>query len=260
MTAPANATSKRGVGRFYRHPGTGEEFASVTTILKAAPKPALVPWAAKMAAEFAVDNLDQVAALLKSGQRQAAIDLIKGSPYRSADKAADLGSAIHARVEAHILGTPILKAPAEQQPFMDQFERWLTDFDPTFDAAEVTVLNRTHGYAGTLDMIATIKGLGCLLIDVKTGKGIYGEVGLQMAAYRYGEAAMLRSGYEEPLDAVDGCAVLHLRSDKCDLIPVRADGVVFDAFLAIKKVWEWEQGLSRDVVGQVIAPPLGVSA
>src|SRR5919206_204427 len=124
---PRNAR-KVGSQRVYewRSPGVSldeppQRFWSVTTILKGAlPAPALMNWGMKSVAEFAVANYRQLSAMCSASYRftrgddgtvsgvigdpdgvQAAIDWLKGSPYRERDRKADLGSRVHEYAEAH---------------------------------------------------------------------------------------------------------------------------------------------------------------
>ena len=49
-------------------------------------------------------------------------------------------------------------------------------------AAECQVVSEIHRYGGTLDLVATIDGVPSLL-DFKTGRGVYPEHRIQLAAY-----------------------------------------------------------------------------
>src|SRR6266568_649913 len=97
MAEPRNASSENG-SRWYVWPNTGERFPSVTTILSVIDKPALKRWAAKMTAEYAVSNLhiwDQL-------DDAAAVDLLKGAPFRYTEKRSDLGTAVHEAVDRYV--------------------------------------------------------------------------------------------------------------------------------------------------------------
>src|SRR5438105_4789085 len=71
------------------------------------------------------------------------------------DTAADLGSRIHEWAEARVLGKTQVD-DAEVEPYGQQLLRWFdvmgVKFDRDVDAAEATIVNRTHGYAGTGDL------------------------------------------------------------------------------------------------------------
>ena len=95
MTTPKVETVSIGGQRHYVHPVTGQQVPSVTSILNVMDKPALVPWACKSVAEFAVANKDSWVGL----PDDAAIDMLKKSPYRTRDKAASVGTDAHSVLE-----------------------------------------------------------------------------------------------------------------------------------------------------------------
>jgi len=254
---PRNASS-RGGKRLYAW--RDEKFWSVTTILSGGiPKPALPSWAAREAATFAVEHVEQVAALVDSGDAKAAADLIKGAPWRARDKAADLGTAVHAAVEALVLGKPAPDRGEDVAPFMEHFDRFVNDWNVTFTASEATVYSRAEKYAGTFDFTATIPRLADLgysgdrcLGDLKTGKGVYPEVALQLAAYAHADFIGLPNGDEVPVPEVDCGIVLHLRPTGYRLIPARIDDEVFLTFKYAREVFRWAEDLSADVLGPAL--------
>ena len=251
MSGPRNATTtNRGRTYLWRD----ETFDSVTTILSGGiPKPALTNWAAKSVAEYVAANLDEVRAIA-SKNTAAAIDLMKGSPWRQRDAAALQGSAIHAWAEAHVLGQDPPAPPKAHKPYLDGFLRFLDEWQPAYEMSEATVYSRQYGYAGTLDAIATLDGARTL-IDYKTGKGVYGEVALQLAAYRFAEFVGMPNGDEVPMTPVDGAAVLHLTPDGYVLIPVTADEVAFRFFLYAQQVRIFGESVSREVLGAPLSAP-----
>jgi len=255
MSNPKDRTTTRD-GSYYREPATGEKMTSVTTIISGGiPKPALIRWAAKAVAEYAVDHTEKWEHL----DRDEAVDLLKGSPYRDRDKAANLGSAVHDEVESIILGRPSPEPPLPVRPYIHHFRAWVKAFNPTFEASELTVWSPTHGYAGTLDMIASIDGYGRGLIDVKTGKDVYGETALQLAAYRYADYVRTPDGAKHKIPTVDFCAVLHLSAQTYELLPVEADAAQFAAFLYAKAVREWVAS-SKSLVGAPLCSPRVLAA
>lgn len=249
MSSPANSKTTRGGSRLYTWPVTGEKFFSVTTILSAIAKPALVNWAAKEVATFAVENTESWLALANTGQREAAIDLLKRSPYRTKTKAADLGSAVHKAVEAHTLGQPVVVDwPEDVAPFMAQFEGFYRESSPEFLLSEATVYNRSQAYAGTLDMIVRLPDGQVWIIDVKTGKGIYPEVALQLAAYAKAEFIGMPDGSEAPMPKIDRAGALHLRPEGWELVEARIDDAIYNSFLYCREMFRWQEEISKEVL------------
>jgi hypothetical protein len=264
-TGPARIP-KRSQG-FYRDPETGDKLRSVTTIInQGVPKEALIFWAGNTVAQSAMDNLPKIVRASRTeGGRQEAYDWLRRAHTRKRDERADVGSAVHKLIEAHILGEP---APAallddpEMAPYLDHFQAFVRDFGVEFTASEAVVANYQHDYAGTLDWTARLNtrpDLGHLMGDTKTGgeldeKGVYPEAGLQMSAYRHTDTCWLRDGAKAPMPTTDGGVVLHLRPEGYRLIPVRCDADVFAVFLHAKRVAEWSTDLAKTVVGQPLEP------
>jgi hypothetical protein len=252
MSGPRNATTSRGGGRLYSW--RNEQYWSVTTIISGGvPKPALLPWGIKMVAEAAVDMADTLPAMV-ARDRDEAIRYLKGAPYAKRDAAADLGTEIHQAAEAYALGKPFPPWPVTILPYMTSYVKFLEDFTPTFTATEASVYNRTQKYAGTLDAIAALtlplhETPGRYILDTKSGKGIYPEIGLQLAAYRNAEFIGLPDGSEAPMPEVDGALGLHLTPEGYRLIEVRADDEVFRAFLYAREVFRFQTETSKTILG-----------
>ena len=81
----------------YRLVQDGEEtyLRRVTTLLQGLPKHWLGNWAAKVVAEFAVDNHEA----WKGLDRTNAVKLLKGAPWSKRDDAGDRGTAVHHALE-----------------------------------------------------------------------------------------------------------------------------------------------------------------
>lgn len=240
--------------RHYTYPPTGEPFVSVTTVLGAThgKQNVLVPWSARLSAEFSVDNLDLIAETFASQGWQAAVDLVASQARRMREKKADVGKYVHAVAEALILwaaspdGTgrdivlPTLPdhladADYDGDPLDDVvdwmirgFTNFVSGFNPEFEAAEMVVFHPGLKVAGTLDMIVVLHGRhltadGRLIpapgnqlsvcVDIKTGKWLDETVQEQVAAYRRMTEALMPMGDLRPMPNTDAAAVLHLRPE-----------------------------------------------
>lgn len=251
---PRNARSSGGK-RFYDW--KGERFWSVTTILSGGvPKPALLPWGIKMVAEGAVEAVESGALVPMVAQdADAAVKFLKGLPYAKRDRAANLGTEIHEAIEILAQGLPWPDWPLPIRPHMERFREFVDAFQPEWIASEASVYNRTQAYAGTLDAVVRIGGR-TLLLDVKTGKDVYPEVALQLAAYRHAEFIGLPDGDEEQMPEVDGCVALHLTGDAFRLIQVETGPEVFNAFLYAREVFRWQEETSKRVINKTPISPL----
>jgi hypothetical protein len=121
---------------------------------------------------------------------------------------------------------------------LDGFSQFVTARRPRFVTSEATVFSRRHGYAGTLDAICVLDGT-LTLLDVKTGKSVYPEVALQLAAYAHADFVGHPDGTERRLPPVAAGAALHLRPGGYELVPVPIGEQVLAAFLAALEVFRW---------------------
>lgn len=246
-----SGTKRVNRGRGHSYLLDGQKVDGVTTIIgNGMPKPALTAWAAREAATYAADNLQTLANL----DREARIDLIKGSPYRDRDKAARRGTEVHSLAERLASGEEVT-VPEELVGHVDAYLKFREDWQPAEEIVEFTGANRKHRYMGTGDLICTLDGLGKVLVDVKTTRsGVFGEVALQLAAYRNFEFYLGPRGEELPMPEVEWTGVLWLRADGYDLVPVEAGPEMFRAFLYVQQVARFAESTSRTVVGDALSP------
>lgn len=142
--------------------------------------------------------------------------LQRGEPAIGADNfstdALEIGSAVHARVESHLLGRTqpmaLLKEEWEAKAARC-FASWLEWYDgaelvPV--ALELPMVHNATAIAGTLDAVFRDKSGNLVLLDWKTSKDIYGKELVQAAAYRW--------LWEEDLrDPIARIAVLRIDKD-----------------------------------------------
>jgi hypothetical protein len=249
--------SARAVGltRDARHRYTwdgGPEMPSVTTILGIKDKPALVGWAKRETAACAVRNLDVLTRMVAHGGAPAAVNWLKTIPDFQRDVSADLGTAIHAAAEAIALGET-MPIEREVQPFVAAYRRdFLEVFRPRFLAVEAMVCSLRHEYGGTADAFVEIDG-EIWLIDYKTGAAVYPDTALQLAGLaraqfigRPGDPA------QYPIPAATRFGVLHIRPEGARLLPVVVDRSTVAAFLDARRLFAWDQGPAKSVIGDPI--------
>ena len=254
MTKPKVSTIKRGGSRFYVHPQTHEKVPGVTSVINMLPKPWLRYWAAKLVAEEAVRDVQALSTLVEYNS-EGAVDYLKRAPDRVIRKAARTGSAAHEVFEQMALGhEPDYTAlDAELEPFARHFNEFLQAAQPEFMHLEETVWSESEEYAGSFDAIATIGGETVFLDWKTTRSGIHPEVGIQLAAYRNAEYILTQDGSREVLPAAVGGAVVHVRPEGWQLVPVACGHAQFDTFLALLDIFDYDREDKRQVVGLPIA-------
>jgi ATP-dependent exoDNAse (exonuclease V) beta subunit len=254
---------------------------SVTTIIGALDKPALLWWAAQETAKAAVNQAGYLAKRVDTEGVDAVVKDLSGARFKTPKgqrTAADLGTAVHDALEQLALTGVFPDVDDEVRPFIEQADRWMQKFQPTYIAAEMTTYSPTYGYAGTLDAIFEVDGVR-FLVDYKTSRKSFDargkptspypeSVGIQLAAYRYAEYAatwrprryeyMRRRyyllGMDEretavPVPEVDTALVLHLTPEHCVAFPINADKVAHDAFLYVLESFRWVNQISKTVMG-----------
>ncbi len=251
MAEPRNARTTSGGRVYVWH---DEEFLSVTNVLsQGVPKPALQYWRGKTVAEYAADNLDLIANIKTKAER---VDLMKKAPDRQSEGAAEIGTLIHDIAEARVLGLPTPPYEDKHAGFVRSFEMFLDDWQPEYQATEMTVYHRAPNvYAGTLDFIAKLPSLGLVLGDYKTSRsGIFGETVLQLAAYRYAEFAGMPNGEEVPMPQVDTCVALNLRPEGYKLHELDAGESAYRTFLYAMQIARFVRE-GRDMISAPLPPP-----
>lgn len=232
--APARRVDKMAFGRptHWYVDAKGDRIPGVTTILgEGLPKPALVNWAGNVTAEYAVNRWEELAGLEVSDR----LKRLKGARYEDRDAAAKRGTEVHALAEQLTLGHEV-KVPDELRGHVESYCAFLDDWEPTPILTEVTVINYTHGYAGTLDMVYRLPSGAVVLADIKTTRsGIYGEVALQLAAYANAEVYLTPDG-EKRMPQVDECHALWIRADGYSVYPMEFGPAVFDDFRRVYQV------------------------
>lgn len=245
-------TFKRGDSRFYVDDSTGATAPGVTSIIDMLPKGFLKFWSAKVAAEFAVENLGAVVNLALR-DHGAAVDLIKNAPTRSTREAGDFGTQSHNIFEKMARGESPGRLHSEFQVMADHFQEFLDEAQPEFIHLEETVWSDTHDFAGSFDAIARIGG-ETVILDWKTTKsGVHEDVALQLNAYANADRIILsETGESIPVPKIDAAGVFHVRPEGWGLYPVKLDPALFELFTHLWHVLQWDRGGKRGVIGRPI--------
>lgn len=257
-------------GRHYQIPETKEVVPSVTNILGAINKPALINWAANtertLVIEAAANLYEDIP---ETGQKMSRIGYLTTlkdrigktkAHQKELAKAAEIGTQAHALIEWH-LRRELLQTVGEEPKVSEKalwafmaWEDWRNAVNLAPLAIEQTIWSAKHGYAGTMDLYCehdlctTHLGIMCScpgklrarsVVDWKTGKAIYGEAKLQGAAY---VNALIEMGH-----AAHPTYSIIVRLPKVETDPEFEVGVVeppvqkelMDIFLSVKKTWHW---------------------
>jgi hypothetical protein len=167
----------------HKYFANGELVQGVTTVLKVINKPALVPWAAKMSAEFIEKNL-KPGQVLDEVEIKTLVAGCKDAHRSKTEKAADIGTMGHNWCEDYVKGkNPATPINEDLRGITDAFLHFLDEYDIEPLRAERKLYSRNMKVAGTTDLIAMFQG-GLAVLDYKTGaSGIYNEAFIQLGAY-----------------------------------------------------------------------------
>ncbi|MGL5911219.1 MAG: hypothetical protein ACRCZP_14545, partial [Phycicoccus sp.] len=232
---------------------TGAPVPGVTTVIGAGlPKPALINWAGNATADYAVDHWDDLSRLKPA----ARLAKLRKARYEDRDRAGNQGTAVHAIAEQLARGEEV-EVPDHLAGHAESYVQFLDEWQPEPILVEAIVVSHRHGYAGTLDLVARIDlGAGdqIAILDLKTSRsGIFGEVALQLAAYRYADAYVDADGAEQPMPVIDRVLAVHCRADGYDLYPITAGPEQLRAWLYVREVARFADQ-ARDLIGATLTP------
>jgi hypothetical protein len=242
----------------HRYSVDAEHVPGVTTLLGVMSKDALVAWSARLAAQWAANNPDQLAVL----GHQAFVAQAAAAPNAARDAAGDVGRNLHTHAET-LVKTGTVDVPLADLPLVEQAADFLDSQVVEVIASERAVFHEAFMYAGRLDLLATLRSQdGISLLDFKTSaSGVWPEHALQQAAYRFCTHMQAEdpANDDEPMPPVAHAAIVWVRPEGWQLVPVRADREMWTQFLACIPLYNF-RALKRDqVVGAPIATGKAVS-
>lgn len=168
------------------------------------------------------------------------------------EKAADLGSAIHAACEIYAQSKVLPETP-EVRVLFEPVREWFDSEVDRINSIERVVVHGEWGYGGRVDMVAKLKSTGSwAVVDFKTqrvkrdAKGavkptFYETWPLQLEAYRQ---AILHSGEgKQPADCV---SIVIGSTEPVPVVakvwPREEHGAFWKAFLNARNLWVWMKG------------------
>lgn len=240
-------------GRWHSYELDGQRLPTVTGLIRdGIPKPNLIDWAARSAAEYAADHVDDIARL----ERDAAVDLIKTAHRRTTSAAAAKGTEIHRYAQTLAAGETV-EVPEAAAGYVDAYMAFLDQWQPEIIAVEAPLVNRRWRYAGTFDLLQRLRGVGLAVVDVKTGgTGVWPETCLQIAAYRAAETYVDVDGAEQPMPAtVAGYALWLSDTGSYELLPVESGPDIFAVFLHVAHVAAFMSRARDDLIGFPLEAP-----
>ncbi|MCX4572300.1 hypothetical protein OHB41_03685 [Streptomyces sp. NBC_01571] len=269
------STVKRAGSRFYvNETRPNVTVPGVTSIVGMLPKQDFLgPWQAGMAADLAIDSFDYLSQMAER-DRAGARRYISGAARRYTETRSKLGSRAHDVFERLMNGEDVDYVHPDIVNHVEHFRQFLVMVNPELVRAEDVAWSYQHEYAGSFDAILRVwvnvdakgnvtitpdrSGTPILvMVDYKTSKNTYTDVALQLAAYRYADVIIDPEGNEEPMPDIESAAVLHVTDTEWSFKGVRADRMVHDYFLNLRKTFTWVREDSKDVIGKALSSSKG---
>jgi hypothetical protein len=255
--------SRRNHGSGHSYTLDGVKVPGVTTILQMVPKTALIDWAGRATAEYALDHWADLTAMPPSKR----LAVLNKARYAERDKAARRGTAVHRLAEQLGQGLEV-EVPEELTGHVESYLAFLDRLHVGVVAAELVVASREHSYCGTLDLIADLPAVtagderykpGRWLLDIKTSRsGVFRESALQLAAYRHADIWRPpgEPDAERPMPwlEIDHTGVVHVRADGWDLRPVDTSWPVWEYFRHLAWLYHHDED-TRGWIGDAADPP-----
>lgn len=234
---------------FYRYTWQGRDLPSWSTIRAAAGmRPQIHAWALGGMADAALEMSGTLAAATTTGD-EAAIKWARARLWDAAvdarDTAARLGTRVHEAVE---LGTDPALAPSDIAAKLGWFRDWLAVSRAKVLAQEYAIYNLTVGYGGTVDLLVLMPDGSVWVVDLKTGKSVWGEHALQVMGYVHGEFVGVDTEDGQQVDeavtafhrSARGMAVLHVTDDGWAFHSMRPDAATWEAFTGLFRFAAWQ--------------------
>lgn len=240
----------------------GERVPSVSGIVRGvSPNGGLIHWSARLAASWAATNVDALPTL----GEQAWIEQATRAHVAARDAGGRTGTAVHSIAERLIFGEPVeAHDPTTGEDYPDdvirmgeQAARFLDAWDVTPDTAlvEQCVFHEKYRYAGRFDLCAVMRGGDRWLVDYKTSpSGAYPDNALQLTGYARASHVVI-GDRDMLMPPIQRCAVLWLRPDAWELVPVKSDNRVWATFRHAIPVAAFNALRRDDVIGGALPKP-----
>lgn len=228
----------------------GQEFVvpSVTKILGVISKgDALVQWAANQVVACVKEKIS-IEEVYSGEHVHEIADDCKYAFRRKKQEAADVGTESHQILEGIVRArleditsefvVPAVDIANAVSNCINAGTEWLRQSEVVPLLVERRIYSRKHGFSGTLDLLARVKGK-VKVIDYKSSKSLYSEYHLQTAAY-----AM---AYEEETgERIQGRILVRLGKEdgafETRELPFRYKlEEDYQVFLATKQLYDWQQ-------------------
>jgi hypothetical protein len=213
----------------------------------------LIYWAKDLTAKAAVHNYADIGMLIAAGREAEAIDMLIRVSDMERDRAADLGTRVHAYAEAYGRGQELPELKPSDVKKAASYMAWVKKHKPRFEQIEFMVFSLSYEYGGTGDALFWLPckehERECLwLVDYKTGKGAYATTALQLAGLQYADFIGEEGNPEMiAMPFANHFGVLHVREDISELIEYSITEEEWITFRALRQAHSWTQNREKNI-------------
>lgn len=216
----------------------------VTTVTDVLDKPALVHWKREQVALAALAHARRLVDDHEAGNDEAAVAFLLAARDEGTN-GRERGTKIHAALEG-VLRRELVSLGDIERSAVEGARAWLNEHQVKPLEVEAFLLNETHGYGGTCDLIAEIDG-EVWLLDWKSSKSVadskgkvWKEMRLQLAAYARAEfSAKIGDPNRYPIPAIQRYGILHVTDGGTRLFPADVTEDDWIAFRACLYLHRW---------------------
>jgi hypothetical protein len=183
---------------------------------------------------------------------------------RESGPAAELGTKVHKVIEDYETGAEVTIDDPALLAYLKQWQRLKDVHTLQVLSTEITLVNTTHRYAGTVDEVV-LTDIGPykrdrFILDVKTGKGVYDTYSLQLALLANCDSYLTAQGELHPIKAgrlpnrdIGLIAKLGPRSGHLYAVDIHAAWRYAEQLIDL---YEFQTGAGKALIGDKIEPPV----
>ena len=236
----------------HRYIYQGVTYPGVTGVLKVLDKSgALMTWAAKETAHamLAIADNPGIDAMVNMVGRDGLVKAATSRANWQRDEAAQLGSAVHQWADEHIRGVDHAPLSETAMLYTQHYAEWWQRSGWKLRLSEAVIIAPAlpgtvdhEGWGGTFDLLCYDDAGRTVLADIKTGKGVYREAILQLAAYGMAPlVSPMGSAEVWPMPRVDRYVVIHVTREGVREVELSVGPREWSAWLSILDLYRWTE-------------------
>jgi hypothetical protein len=163
------------------------------------------------------------------------------------DEAAKLGTKVHSWADALVASQPLPALTETERAYAEHYAEWWQKQGWQLRLSEALVVSPAEpgaheGWGGTFDLLVYDADGKVTLADIKTGKGIYREAILQLAAYGMSKfVSPMGSEIAYPMPMIERYVIIHVTREGVRTVDVSIGAREWHAWLACLDLYRWTE-------------------